>query len=205
MSGAGQPASEARQAGLLSRPDQPFVRALLASPILLYRLGLGGLVGRLVLVLTTRGRRTGLPRHTAIEYHRWRGRIHVLNAFGMASDWYRNLLADPHVTVRTAAGNSACVARPLTTDAERQDAWAFVEASPGVRALLRRIAPDLSRETFVTDRERWIVVAFDPTDEPGPPGLEIDLPWVLPALAVSFGVGWLTRGWRDCYARRWRD
>lgn len=193
MSGPRHPAGDAQPAGLLPRPDRPFVRALLASPILLYRLGLGRLVGRLFLVLTTRGRRTRLPRHTALEYHRWRGRIHVFNAFGMASDWYRNLLADPHVTVRTAAGSSACIARPLTTDADREDAWAFVEATPGVRALLDRIAPDLSRQAFVVDRERWIVVALDPTDEPGPPGPEIDVPWVLPALAVSFGAGWLAR------------
>jgi deazaflavin-dependent oxidoreductase (nitroreductase family) len=89
------------QTELLPYPSHPVLRALFKSPILLYRLGLGWLVGRLFMILTTTGRKSGLPRPTAIEYHRLHGRKYVMNAYGTKSDWYRNLLADPLVTIQS--------------------------------------------------------------------------------------------------------
>lgn len=84
-------------------PSHPALRRLFQLPIWLRRLGLGALTGRLFLILTTRGRKSGLPRHTALEYHTFKGRIYVMAAWPK-SDWYQNLLADPHVTIQTVHG-----------------------------------------------------------------------------------------------------
>ncbi len=46
----------------------PVLRWIFKAPLLFYRLGLYGLVPRNILILTTTGRKTGLPRKTPIEY-----------------------------------------------------------------------------------------------------------------------------------------
>lgn len=56
------------------------LKLLFKTPILLYRLGLGVLVGRLFMVMTTTGRKSGQPRRTAIEFHEFEGKPTVRNA-----------------------------------------------------------------------------------------------------------------------------
>ena len=75
-------------------------RLLKLPPRLLYAIGLGSLYGRLVLLLTTRGRRTGKPRITPLQYEQVHGDFVVASARGKAADWYRNVVADPCVEVR---------------------------------------------------------------------------------------------------------
>ena len=67
------------------------------GPITLYRLGLGPLIGRLVLLLTTTGRKSGLPRVTPLQYELIDGAYYVGAALGLKADWLRNLQADPRV------------------------------------------------------------------------------------------------------------
>jgi len=45
--------------------------------IFLYRAGLGPVIGRVVLLLTTTGRRSGLPRVTPLQYEQIDGAIYV--------------------------------------------------------------------------------------------------------------------------------
>ena len=71
--------------------------------VTLYRLGLGPLVGRLILLLTTTGRKSGLARVTALQYEEVDGAIYLGSSRGMHADWVRNILADPRVEVRVKA------------------------------------------------------------------------------------------------------
>jgi deazaflavin-dependent oxidoreductase (nitroreductase family) len=77
----------------LTPPDARIFRAL-------YAIGLGPLVGWLVLLLTTTGRRTGLPRITALQYEEVEGAYLLGSSRGLKADWVRNLIADPRVEVR---------------------------------------------------------------------------------------------------------
>src|SRR2546429_9696282 len=54
-------------------------------------------------LLTTRGRRTGLPREVLLPCARTDGEIIVISTYGTRSDWFRNLRKDPQVEV-TAGG-----------------------------------------------------------------------------------------------------
>jgi len=74
-------------------PDARIFRAL-------YALGFGPLVGRLVLLLTTTGRKTGLPRVTALQYEEVDGAFMLGSSRGLRADWVRNLTADPRVEIR---------------------------------------------------------------------------------------------------------
>lgn len=66
----------------------------------LYAIGLGPLVGRLILLLTTTGRKTGIRRVTALQYEQVDGAYLLGSSRGLRADWVRNLIADPHVEVR---------------------------------------------------------------------------------------------------------
>lgn len=78
----------------------PLRRAFFRAPIGLYRLGLGGLLGRRFLLLQHVGRKTGLPRRTVLEVvGSEEGAPIVVSGFGERSDWLRNTVARPEVRV----------------------------------------------------------------------------------------------------------
>jgi deazaflavin-dependent oxidoreductase (nitroreductase family) len=92
----------------------PIFKWIFKIPILYYRLGLGWLVGSRFLLLTTTGRRTGKPRQTPLEYLYDAGndRYRIAAGWGGRTDWYRNLRADPHVTVQVGRRKFAALAEP---------------------------------------------------------------------------------------------
>ena len=65
--------------------------------VALYKIGLLTLFGasRTVMLLTTRGRKSGKLRSTPIGYFRIGGAIYLFSAWGKASNWYKNMLASP--------------------------------------------------------------------------------------------------------------
>jgi deazaflavin-dependent oxidoreductase (nitroreductase family) len=65
--------------------------------VVFYRIGLLPLLGvsRTVMILTTRGRKSGRLRRTPIGYFLIGGKVHVISAWGRSASWYQNLCADP--------------------------------------------------------------------------------------------------------------
>ena len=72
-------------------------------PRLAYGLGLGPLVGKLILLLTTTGRKSGLARVTPLQYEEIGQVFYVAAAHGLKADWVCNLQANPHVSVRVGS------------------------------------------------------------------------------------------------------
>lgn len=66
----------------------------------LYIIGLGPLVGRLILLLTTTGRKSGQPRVTALQYEEIEGDIYLGSSRGIAADWVKNIMANPMVSIQ---------------------------------------------------------------------------------------------------------
>jgi deazaflavin-dependent oxidoreductase (nitroreductase family) len=75
------------------RPAQYVHRAL-------YAIGLGPIIGRIILLLTTTGRKSGKRRITPVQYEEMDGILYIGSARGPKADWVRNIAADPHVEVR---------------------------------------------------------------------------------------------------------
>ncbi|MFE4636028.1 nitroreductase/quinone reductase family protein [Streptomyces sp. NPDC056773] len=89
--------------------------------------------GILDLLLTTRGRRSGVPRRTALAYvPAPEGDAYVLTASNAGAGhhpaWYLNLSADPAVTLQVAAETFPALARPATP-AEAERLWPVVVAA----------------------------------------------------------------------------
>jgi deazaflavin-dependent oxidoreductase (nitroreductase family) len=90
----------------------PVFKWIFKIPILQYRLGLGWMIGKYVLLLTTTGRRSGRPRRTPLEYvfDPGTGWYRVAAGWAGNTDWYRNLRADPRVTVQVGRRQFRAVA-----------------------------------------------------------------------------------------------
>jgi len=91
-----------------------FWRLIHFGPRIAYAIGLGPLIGRFVLLLTTIGRRTGLPRVTPLTFEDRGDHVFVASARGSSADWYRNILSNPRVTVRLARRQFHGSARAVT-------------------------------------------------------------------------------------------
>lgn len=87
----------------------------------LYRLGLGRVIGRMILLLTTTGRKTGLSRVTPLQYEEIDGAVYVASALGTKADWYRNILVNPCVQVRIGLRQFQGLAETVTDPARIAD------------------------------------------------------------------------------------
>jgi deazaflavin-dependent oxidoreductase (nitroreductase family) len=98
----------------MNRLAKFFLRSIKLPPQILYALGLGPTYGRLVLLLTTIGRKSGLPRVTPLQYEEVDGVFYVASARGQQADWFLNIVANPQVEVRVKARHFHGVAEPMT-------------------------------------------------------------------------------------------
>jgi deazaflavin-dependent oxidoreductase (nitroreductase family) len=104
----------------LTPRDQPgpFFKWLFKAPILFFRLGLGNMVGRRFLLLTTTGRKTGKPHVTPLEfvYKPEQDAYRVSPGWGANTDWYKNILHDPHGLVQVGHRRFSAIAEPASDE-----------------------------------------------------------------------------------------
>ena len=84
-------------------PPKGFNRLMFRAPIWLYRLGLGGVLGKRFLLLNHTGRKSGLPRQTVLEvvdYNKTSNTYYIVSGYGEQSDWYKNIRKTPDVTIQ---------------------------------------------------------------------------------------------------------
>lgn len=105
----------------LSRMPRILLKIFHYPPQAAYRIGLGPLFGRLILLLTTTGRRTSRRRVTPLQYEEVDGVIYVAAGYGKSSDWYRNIAADPCVEVQVGSRRFESLASLVTDPAAVAD------------------------------------------------------------------------------------
>lgn len=91
-------------------------RLLYRAPIWLYRLGLGGLMGKKNVLLNHFGRRSGKPRQAVVEIirHDKEANVYIVaSGFGEKSDWFQNLMAHPDITIQVGSKRMAAHAERL--------------------------------------------------------------------------------------------
>ena len=107
--------SPAAQSGRLWR----WMRALNRRMVARYRRGIGP--RGLVLLLTTTGRKSGLPRVTPLQYECVGDDIYVASARGAQADWFCNLVAEPRVVVQIGQDRRDALAEPIRDPARVAD------------------------------------------------------------------------------------
>jgi deazaflavin-dependent oxidoreductase (nitroreductase family) len=124
-----------------------FFRWVFRSPLYLYRLGMGGLIGGKVLLLTAKGRKSGLDRVAALgyEYDPEEDAYYLVAGWDGKTDWYQNARANPRVRVRIGRRAFEAVAEPV----------------PEERAM-KRLAENARRNPFSARMwPRWTGRPFD--------------------------------------------
>ena len=106
--------------------------------------------GSTILLLTTKGRRSGKERTTPLIYQPYNGAHLVVASRGGADQppaWYRNLEADPEVVVQVKGDRFRARARSANAD-EKPDMWRTMTA----------IWPDYDDYQARTERDIPVVV-----------------------------------------------
>jgi deazaflavin-dependent oxidoreductase (nitroreductase family) len=146
------------------RKPPKFLWRLMRLPRIWYKIGLGSVVGRIFLLLTTTGRKTGLPRETPLQYEEVNGAIYVASARGMDADWVRNIAANPLVTVQIRARRFEGTAEIVTSPARIADFLQLrLERRPRMMGAMLRaegLLPDPTRADLEALAARIVVVAI---------------------------------------------
>lgn len=174
----------------LPNPHGP-LGLFLSLPLLLYRIGLGRSM-RIVpfMILTTRGRKSGLPRHVMLEYRRHGNKIYAVSGWGTQPHWYKNLAANPQVTVQLGTRDLYATATTVTNTAEAFRAlYMFRRKSPIYAAIFARMstAEKVSATTLADISDEFTVIRFDLDTSEVPPlrGIRPVNTWVGPVMATS--------------------
>lgn len=135
---------------------QTLRRVLFRAPIWLYRLGLGGLLGRRLVLLTHTGRRSGQPRQVVLEVlgqEPESGGFLVASGYGARSQWFRNILEDPRVRFQVGRRRYTGLARPLPAIESGQRLAEYARRHPRTAAsLMRLVGQDLDGSTAAYQR-----------------------------------------------------
>jgi deazaflavin-dependent oxidoreductase (nitroreductase family) len=151
-----------------------WVYRLFNLPRRLVRFGFGQKVGPPLLILTTTGRRSGLPRETPLQYELIDGVYYVGSMRGDRADWYGNILADAHVSVTTGDETFPAVAEAID-DHERIVAFLQyrLQRSPRMIGAIMRadgFEGDLNDETAVRRYAQGVtIVALRPLPKTNTP------------------------------------
>lgn len=100
----------------------PLRKAFFKGPTYLYWGPIANLMAqRCVMLLTTTGRKSGQPRSTGVSFMPVEGRYIAFSGWGVQSDWYKNLLVNPDVTIRIGNKTIKATAKPVEDPQRRKD------------------------------------------------------------------------------------
>jgi deazaflavin-dependent oxidoreductase (nitroreductase family) len=114
-------------------------RTFFRSPIWLYRIGLGWMLGKRMLHLTHTGRKSGLAREVVLEVvHYWEdsNTYIVAAAWGEKADWYQNVRAAPEVWIKVGRVSSAAIAKSLSVEESERALLEYAADHPTVMRYL---------------------------------------------------------------------
>jgi deazaflavin-dependent oxidoreductase (nitroreductase family) len=163
--------------------------------LLLWRLGLGSWgngtkFGGSLMVIKHTGRKTGLVRHTPVNYAIVNGDIYCTAGFGKVSDWYRNIMVHPEVEIWLPDERWAGVAEDATDDEYSHLLLQQVIIASGFAGPLFGVNPkQLSDEDFKDLLESYQLIRIRRADALTGPGGPGDLSWIWPL--STFVLLWL--------------
>ncbi len=125
------------------KPPTGLGRFLFRVPIYFYRIGLGWMFAKRILLLNHIGRRTGKHRQAVLEvvsHDPADGSFVVASGWGPTAAWYQNILHTPESSIQIADRTIPVVAVPLTRE---QGAEIFADYAARHRMLAKRLLPRL--------------------------------------------------------------
>ncbi len=124
------------------RPPRGLARLGWRTPIWLYRLGLGGLLGERFVLINHIGRKTDQLRQAVVEvvqHNKESGAYVVASGFGEKADWYQNLMAHPEVTIQVGQKRMLAHAKRLSLPQATEVMLDYNRRHPAALRTLSRI------------------------------------------------------------------
>lgn len=173
-------------------------KSIFRLPLYLYQLGWGPALKWLpLLVLTTEGRVSGQPRYVVVEYRRHGSKYYIVSGWGKNTDWYKNVLQNPRVSIQLGGDLLDAKARPVDNPPEALSAlYMFSRNSWIYETLFARMtsaqAADLS--TLADVVEEFTVVRLEPSGDapelPAAPPFSEPTRRLASVIAILLGI-WL--------------
>lgn len=136
-------------------PPRGLLRWLFDVPEVVYRLRFGWIFGRRFLLLTHRGRRTGVVRRTVVEAVSFDAATFesvVVAGWGDRTNWYRNVVAGPALEVETGGRRYRPTQRVLAPDEVRAVLEGYVTRNPWAGGVMERLGLDPTGASPGSDR-----------------------------------------------------
>ncbi len=132
-----------------------------------YRRNPNAPIGKMVLLLTTIGRKSGQPRVTPLQYEEVDGAYYVGSARGTEADWYKNLVACPQVELQVRQQRITARAETITDPTRIADFLAMrLKRHPrmlGMMMLLEGLPPRPSRKQLERAAQHLALVKLIPS------------------------------------------
>jgi deazaflavin-dependent oxidoreductase (nitroreductase family) len=123
-------------------------------------------IGGYVLLLRVRGRRTRLIREVPLSYFITEGAPWVLAGWGEATQWYRNVLADPEVEVALPGRTLHCIAEEVRDPATRRRVLPALVRAVGLPGYMGGVDPRGPDEAIL-DAYAWVpLIRLRPVEGP---------------------------------------
>lgn len=106
------------------RREKPgwLLRTVFKLPRLMYHGPIAAFLStRCVMMLTATGRKSGLARTTGVSFMELDGHYISFSGWGVSSNWYRNVVANPEVTLQVGRKRIRATAVPVLDPDRRQE------------------------------------------------------------------------------------
>ncbi len=124
------------------KPPTGLSRLAFRLPIYLFRAGLGGLLGNRFLLLNHIGRKSGLPRQAVLEvvdYDQATDTYYVASGYGRSAQWFRNIQANPEVTIQVGRRKLAVTAKIFEPEESGEMMVQYAQRHPNAAKNLSRM------------------------------------------------------------------
>ena len=124
------------------KPPTGIQRLLWRAPIWMYRLKLGGLIKKRMLLLHHTGRVSGQPRQNVLEIVKRDEEndvYYLASGFGKQSDWYKNISKQPAISITVGREEKMVTAVPLPPEESAEMMVDYAHRNPKAAKELTKI------------------------------------------------------------------
>ncbi len=144
------------------KPPTGFHRLLWRAPIWLYRWRLGSLIKNRMLLLHHTGRVSGQPRENVLEIVKRDEEndiYYLASGFGKRSDWYKNIIKQPAVSITVGREKRAVTAVPLLSEESAKMMVDYAHRNPNAAKQLVKVCGlimDNTDEDYATAGREYV-------------------------------------------------